>query len=216
MRPHPYRRVDKINEGKETIQPPVSSKIEIWKKAWLACANVLSSCNGALIKQYHILIEKWIPLINKAHNYPIQKMALYNPIFVYCDKPNPLKEIISFYFDLQSDDMNIPMYIVFNVPLFKKLCNLYIALNMKNNQLNYDLDRGIVNLTSNNFLNLQPADYLKISTCWYLLFIAINHALSHLESFEKYDTASYNNHEYNNKSSFHKLYLYGRIKHTLS
>lgn len=216
MRSHPYRRVDKMNEDKEAVQPSVSSKIEIWKKAWLACAHVLSSCNGALIRQYHLLIEKWIPLINKAHNYPIQKLALYNPIFVYCDRPNPLKEIISFYFDLQSDDMTIPMYIVFNVPLFKKLCNLYITLNMKNNQLNYDLDRGIVNLTSSNFLNLQPADYLKISTCWYLLFIAVNHALSHLESFEKYDTASYMNHEYNSKSSFYKLYLYGRIKHAMN
>lgn len=214
-RHHPYRRVDKINEGRETVQQPVSSKIETWKKAWLACAHILSTYNGIYMKQYHTLIEKWIPILNKVHNYPIQKLSLYNPVFVYCEKPNPLKEILSFYFDLQSDDLNIPMYIILNVPLFKKLCQLYISLNVKNNQLNVDLDRGIVNLTSHNFLNLQPADYLKFSTCWYLLFIAVNHALTHLESFEKYDTASYNSHEYTTKSCFHKMYLYGRIKHPM-
>lgn len=207
----PYRRVDKIDEGKEVSQPSVSSKIEIWEQSWLACAYILSSYNSFLINTYHVLIEKWIPILNKTHNFPLQKLSQYLPIFVYCEKPNNLKEIISIFFDLQSDDINIPMYIIFNVPLFKKLHNLYISLSYTNNTINYDLDRGVVNLSNRNFFNLQPADYYKLSSCWYLLFIAVNHALTHVESFEKYDTASYNSHENFKKSSFHKLYLHGRI-----
>lgn len=211
----PYRHVDKIDEGKEINQPSVLSKIQIWEQSWLACASVLSSYNGSLIKTYHVLIEKWIPILNKAHNYPIQKLSQYVPIFVYCEKPNNLKEIISIFFDLQSDDMTIRMYIVFNVPLFKKLLNLYISLSQTNSPMHSDLDRGVINLSNHNLFNLQPAEYYRLSSCWYLLFIAVCHALTHIESFEKYDTASYNNHEYFKKSHFHKLYLHGRIKYGL-
>lgn len=210
------RRVDKIHEAKTELQPTVAPKIEIWERSWLACANVLMMYNGLHLKEYHVLVEKWIPIINKAHNFPISKLMDFIPVFIYLDKPNPMKEILAIYFELQSNQGNKLMYIVFNVPLFKKLCRLYISIRSKSNQINHDLDRGVINLTNFNFLNIHAADYFKASTSWYLLFIAVNHALTHIESFEKYDTASYSDHSYARKSAFFKLYFYGRIEHTMS
>lgn len=208
-----YRHVDKIEEYKDL--PSISSKIEIWERAWLACAKVLCMTDGVSIKEYHNLIEKWIPILNKIHNYPIQKLSEYTPIFIYCEKANAPKEIISIYFDINNSDLNMPIYIIFNVVLFRKLHNIYITSNVKNNQVNCDLDRGVINLSNNNFLNMHPAEYFRLSSAWYLLFIAVNHALAHIYSFEKYDTASYSDHTYVKKSTFYKMYLYGRIKHSM-
>lgn len=209
------RRVDKINESKE-FQPSVAPKIEIWERSWLACANILMTYNTLPINECHCLIEKWIPVINKAHNYPITKLMDFIPVFIYCDKPNSIKEIFMIYFELHNNDGNKLMYIVFNVYLFKKLKKLYILTRSKSNQVNHDLDRGVINLSNSNFLNIHMADYFKVSTSWYLLFIAINHALSHVDSFFKFDTASYSDHTYSRKSTFFKMYFYGRIEHNVS
>lgn len=209
------RRVDKIHEAKSELQPSVAPKIEVWERSWLACANVLMMYNGIDLKDIHLLVERWVPLLNKLHSSPISNLMDFIPIFIYCDKPNPIKEILMVYFDLQSNQGNKLMYIVFNVPLFKKLRKQYILARSKSNQLNNDLDRGVVNLSNSNFLNIHAADYFKVSTSWYLLFIAVNHALTHIESFERYDSASYSDHSYARKSSFSKMYFYGRIEHNV-
>ena len=212
IRQNPFRRIDKFDEGKEIEQPSILSKIEMWEQSWLACANILKDHNGVNIRTYHFLIEKWIPILNKIHNYPIGNFTEYHPAFVYCESPNNLKEIISVYYNspLNPDKK---MVFVFNVPLFRKLHSLYVSSSYRNNRMQSDLDRGIINLSNRNFLNLQPADYYKLSSCWYLLFIAVNHALTHVESYEKYFSTAYDTHEYFRKSSFHKLYLHGRIKY---
>lgn len=210
------RRVDKIQESRTELQEPSAApKIEVWERAWSACADVLMMHNGLDLKEIHILVERWLPLVNKIHSFPIKNLMDYIPVFIYCDKPNPIKEILMIYFELQANQENKLMYIIFNVPLFKKLRKLYILARSKTNQIHHDSDRGVVNLSNTNFLNIHTADYFKVSTSWYLLFIALNHALCHIECFQNYDSACYNDHSYARKSSFSKMYFYGRIERNM-
>ncbi|GFU12377.1 hypothetical protein NPIL_138451 [Nephila pilipes] len=209
------RKVDNYEEKRRpNIQCDI--KIQAWKDSWFLCMQTLNEFNCNNIRDYHIIIERWIPLINKAHGSPITKLHEYQPTFYYLDKAMGPKEILQAYFDVQTEEVGIPMYIIFNVYLFKKIYNQFCSIYAKNSQMNVDNDRGTVNLLASGGFNVHPSEHFKMSTTWHFLFILVNHLLAHIECFEKYDTASYNDHNIIKKSSFYKMYMYGRVNHSFT
>lgn len=203
------REIDKYEENRSPIN--VDIKIRAWQEAWFLCSQVLNQYSMVnKISDYHLILEQWIPLINRAHNHPISLLNKYETSFYMLNKPSNLQEIFLVLFDIQGDQPH--MYIIFNCHLFSTLHKLICDIYSKNNEMNVDLDRGTVNLIAACNMQIHPAEHFKLNMAWYLLFIAVNHMMAHLECFEKLDTQSYSDHSQLRKSSFYKMYIYGRVK----
>lgn len=213
-----YRGVDKHEPKQREGAVGVSSRVQAWKDAWLLCLQSLSNFTEIGPHDYHLVIEQWLPLINKAHGHPLKRLVDYQPTFYYADQADGPKEILQAYFGLTEEDTGLPMYILFNSNLFRKIQSEYCSKYAKNSQLMLDRDRGVINLIpcTGGDIQFSRAEYYKQATTWHLLFVAANHMLAHIDCFEKYDTASFDNHNLVKHSPFYKLYLFGRIRHVFS
>ncbi|GFT93034.1 hypothetical protein NPIL_431431, partial [Nephila pilipes] len=100
------RKVDNYEEKRRpNIQCDI--KIQAWKDAWYLCMQTLTEFSCSNIRDYHIIIERWIPLINKAHGSPITKLHEYQPTFYYLDEAIGPKEILQAYFDVQTEEVEL-------------------------------------------------------------------------------------------------------------
>lgn len=107
----------------------------------------------------------------------------------------------------------VQLYIVFNVHLFLSgFQNFYTKL--KHDPQNFvDLERGTVDLNfENSKIRINPSAYFKQMTMWNLLFASVCHAMAHIDSYEKNDSAFYSNHDRLTKSPFYRLILHGQKK----
>lgn len=199
---HEVRRSKKMSDR--------PNKINQWRDAWLACYDVVCDWQSVNLNQFHLIFEKWVPMINFIFGNPI-KLNRYEPFFCYNNATSGPKEIIHLYIDNSMFEEKSEAYIIFNMFEFKKIQREYCFDLSKSNQMLIDEARGTVNL--NHFMEHEanPADYFKLMTTWQLLFVCTVHLLSHWDTFDKYDNSDYENHILPRESPFSKLYFYGQM-----
>lgn len=206
------REIDQISEPLTKRQRKLNSDPYVWKKAWILCENAIDNNDAQSTTEYHVIVEKWIPLINKAFG-DIIHLERYIPVFHYLRTSNNLHEIFFVFFETPNEENHVPMHIIFNVPLFLKIINNYYTKYKNDNRSLIDMDRGTVNLELDQIFRINPSEYFKKSTMWHLLFLSLCHMMAHVDTFEKYDTSSYSNHDRIKKSAFYKFSVHGQIKH---
>lgn len=207
------REIDTYEDRKKSSN--FKSKIAAWEEAWALCQEAVNDHLGSNVRNLHPVVEKWMCLINRAHGYPVP-LSTFVASFHYVEKSTSLKEVFQVYFGVASAEFGTPMYVLFNVELFNRVYAKYCSSYLRSTNYNVDHDRGTVDLRLNNELQLHPAEYFKMSTLWYLLFLFVCHMLAHVDTFHKYSTASYNDHSLLKKSCFYKIFVYGRVKHAFS
>jgi hypothetical protein len=197
---------------KSTLFKPIIDAY-VWKRIWSACCPQLEGMDYREVYNYHEILAKWIPIINYHLKSPISSLEKYDATFHYLNDARSSKEILHFWIDIQEQNGQTPLYITFNVPLFKKLLANYNSHQA--NQANFlvDADRGTINLSFHQTSNLTPSEFFKRASNWYLLFIATCHALAHLDCHEKFNNASYDKHDLLKKSLFYNLCVSGSVKH---
>lgn len=207
------RTIDKHENRKNCRNANVRGKIGLWRQAWTKCIQVVEDWNAADLRKFHFVFEQWIPLLNRIFESPIDKLERYRMSFYYCDEPNGPKELIHLYMDEnETFEGVVPVYVIFNLYDFRKLHQTYCANFSKNNKLLVDEARGTINMAARQGMQGDsPASYFQNHVTWILLFISTLHALAHLEVFDKYDHAFYDNHSHVRDSIFYKLWFYGRI-----
>lgn len=189
-----------------------TSKVKKWREAWSACYRVVEEYSYMDLKQFHKIFERWVPILNIIFENTIPKLDKYDPTFFYCNQANGPKEIIKLYMDENIVNGRITTYIIFNIYEFNIIHKQYCTEYAKSNQMNYNEARGTVNLTSLMESDQHnPAEYFKLMSCWYLLFIYTLHALAHWDTYDKYDHGYYDTHSYVRDSPFFKFHFYGQI-----
>lgn len=209
------REIDTYEEFHSTPRKVVN-RVQAWKDAWFLCMQTLGNFDSTDIDNFHLIIERWIPLINKAHDNPITRLNEYEVSFYYLRQPVELKEILCAFFGEVPINDRIPLYIIFNVYYFKKIFQQYCNIYASKNQMNVDLDRGTVNLWEGRDFKMNTADYFKINATWQFLFILIHHMLAHIDIYEKAGSARYHRHDAMHTSPFFKLSIHGKINHAFT
>lgn len=207
-----------IDTFEEYHPPPkkVNNRVQNWKDAWFLCMRTLGNFDANDVNHFHLLIERWIPFINKAHGSPITQLNEYDTSFYYLRHPVGPKEILYAFFGEVPINGRFPLYIIFNVHYFKKMFQHYCSLYASNNQMNVDLDRGTVNLYESRHMHMSTSDYFKINATWHFLFILIHHMLAHIDVYERVASARYHRHDAIHTSPFYKLHVYGKINHVFT
>lgn len=209
------REIDTYEEFHSTPRK-VINRVQAWKDAWFLCMQTLGSFDSSDIDHFHLLIERWIPLINKAHDNSITHLNEYEASFYYLRQPVGPKEILYAFFGEIPINDRIPLYIIFNVYYFKKIFHQYCNIYASKNQMNVDLDRGTVNLWESRDFKMNTADYFKINATWQFLFILIHHMLAHIDIYEKVGSARFHRHDAIHTSPFFKLCIHGKINHAFT
>lgn len=206
------RPIDKHESYRTLTNLQPTSKVARWREAWNACYQVVENIPTVNLKEFHIIFERWVPILNWIFGRPIPKLDRYSPIFFYSFQPNGPKEIIKLYMDENALEDSTQVYIIFNVHEFQIIKKRYCLDYTASNQMLYNEARGTVNLSSilqNEQQN--PAEYFQTMTCWHLLFIYTLHALAHWDVYDKYEHCYYDSHLYLNQSPFYKFYFYGQV-----
>ena len=209
------REIDTYEEFHPTPKKVVN-RVQAWKDAWFLCMQTLGNFDASDISNFHLLIERWIPLINKAHGNPITQLSEYDASFYYLRQPAGPKEILYAFFGEVPINGRIPLYIIFNVYYFKKIFQNYCVVYLDKPQMNVDLDRGTVNLWEGRDFKMNTADYYKINTTWHFLFILLHHMMAHIDLYEKMGSARFHRHDSIHTSKFFKLCIHGKINHAFT
>ena len=183
----------------------------IWKKIWKSCCSFLGAYSYMEIYSFHHLIRLWMPIINAHMNYPIPSLEQYDTYFYYLNEASESKEILYLLIDPHTRGRKT-LHMIFNIPLFRKITSLLFRINQSQNNFLMDADRGTVSLTLHASIN--PSDFFKRSATWFFLFLVTCHALAHLDCYNKYDTASYDKHDFLKKSVFYHVFIVGGLKYT--
>lgn len=213
------REIDR-HERVKSVSPKHNNstltKIDLWRKAWAQCYDIVDQWETFDIKKFHYVLERWIPILNRVFNYPILHLETkYQMILLYCDEPCGNKEVIHFIFDDNpTPDGSIKTFIIFNVYEFRKIFKNYCSNFSRNNVMLIDENRGTINMQACQGFTNKTADYFKYITTYHLLFIYTLHAMAHLNVFHIHDHSHYDNHAYVKDSPFFKLYFYGQILHS--
>lgn len=209
------REIDTYEEYRPSPKK-TTNRVQAWKDAWYLCMKTLENFDAFDFNHYHLLVERWIPLINKAHGSPITQLHEYDTSFYYLRQPVGPKEIMYAFFGEVPINGRIPLYIIFNVHHFKKIFQHYCALYSNTNQMNVDLDRGTVNLWESRDMRMNTADFFKINATFHFLFILLHHMMAHIDVYEKMGTARYHRHDAIHNSTLFKLRIHGKINHVFT
>lgn len=207
-----------IDTFEEYHPPPkkINNRIQYWKDAWYLCMKTLGNFDASNTFYFHLLIEQWIPLINKAHGSPITQLHEYDTSFYYLRQPFGPKEVLYAFFGEIPVNGRFPLYVIFNVYYFKKFFQHYCSLYSNTNQMNVDLDRGTINLWASRDLHMNTSDFFKTNATWHFLFIIVHHMLAHIDVYERVASARYHRHDSIHTSSFYKLHIPGKINHVFT
>lgn len=203
------RDIDTTRVPKPTAK---RSRVHTWREAWIACHRVVDQFNAVDLKQFHCVFERWVPLLNRAFDDPIQ-LDRYSFTFYYCDESVGPKEILQLYMDESTtEEGKTCVYVVFHVHKFRQVHKTYCDDYSRNNRLLVDEARGTVHLSGIGRDGCgvgAPPQYFKSLATWIALFSFTMHAMAHLEAFDRTDHAHYDTHMIVRDSVFYKLVVYG-------
>lgn len=185
------------------------SKVSKWIDAWNACYEVVQDQISLDLTQFHLVFERWVPILNWIFQKPIFQLENYTPFFYYCNQQNGPKEIIQLYIENDFNEGGYFVHVILNVHEFNLIHKKYCAELSKANQLLFNEARGTINLSSLLDDERNTAEYFQIMTGWQLLFIHTLHALAHWDLFDKYRHAHYDTHLAMRESPFYKFYCCG-------
>lgn len=184
-------------------------KVSKWIDAWNACYEVVQEQMGLDLKHFHLVFERWVPVLNWIFQKPIFRLEKYVPYFYYCNEQNGPKEIIHLYMEPDFNEGGTIVHVVFNLHEFNLIHKKYCAELSKSNELLFNEARGTINLSSLMDEERNTAEYFQIMTGWQLLFIHTLHALAHWNMYDKYRHAHYDTHLPMKESVFYNFYCCG-------
>lgn len=185
------------------------SKVSKWIDAWTACYEIVQDQTGLDLKQFHLIFERWVPILNWIFQKPIFRLEKYVPYFYYCHQQNGPKEIIHLYMEPDFNEGGTIVHVVFNFHEFNLIHKKYCTELSKSNELLFNEARGTINLSSLMDEERNSAEYFQIMTGWQLLFIHTLHALAHWNMYDKYRHAHYDTHLPIKESPFYNFYCCG-------
>lgn len=187
------------------------SRVNKWQDAWTACYEVVRDQQTCDLKSFHLVFERWVPILNWIFEKPIFRLELYEPLFYYCSQQNGPKEVIMLYLEPSNEAATCKMHIIFNLFEFNNIYKRFCSDMSQSNQLLLNEARGTINLSSLFEEEQNTAEYFQTMTCWQLLFVHTLHALAHLDIYDKTRHAHYDKHHFMRDSVFFRFYCNGEV-----